>query len=144
MIGYSRPFWPLFLHVLGAMALFGGILTVLIVSLAARGGPGAAFLRRAALLAALAGIPDYILMRAGAEWIYSTEGWSGHGDPAWLGIGFAIADGGLLLLLLLIGAAYWWHRSGTALAGRLAAGLSAVYLAALGVAWLAMSGKWGS
>ena len=144
MIGYSRPFWPLFLHVLGAMTLFGGILTVLIVSLVALGRPGAGFLRRAAFVAALASVPDYIVMRAGAQWIYSKEGWSGHGDPTWLGLGFAIADGGLLLLLLLIGATFWWRRSGTPVAGRIVTGLSAVYLAVLGIAWLAMSGKWGS
>ena len=27
MIAFSRPFWPLFLHVLGAMTLFGAVLT---------------------------------------------------------------------------------------------------------------------
>ena len=26
LLAYSRPFWPLFLHVLGAMMLFGAIL----------------------------------------------------------------------------------------------------------------------
>jgi hypothetical protein len=144
VIAYSRPFWPLFLHVLGAMTLFGGILTVLLVSVVAWGRPGADFLRRAAFFAAVVSIPDYIVMRAGAQWIYSKEGWTGHGDPTWLGIGFAIADGGLLLLLLLIGLTYWWRRSGKAVAGRIVTGVSALYLVLLGVAWLAMSGKWGS
>jgi hypothetical protein len=40
--------------------------------------------------------------------------------------------------LALVGA-YW---SGNAVAGRFAAGLSALYLILLGVAWPAMSGKW--
>jgi hypothetical protein len=42
-----------------------------------------------------------------------------------------------------IGCAYWWSRSGKVVAGRLAAGLSTLYLALLTVALLAMSGKWG-
>ena len=32
MIAYSRPFWPLFLHVLGAMTLVGALLAVVLVS----------------------------------------------------------------------------------------------------------------
>ena len=35
MLAYSRPFWPLFLHVLGAMVLVGAMLAVLLLTLAA-------------------------------------------------------------------------------------------------------------
>jgi hypothetical protein len=83
-------------------------------------------------------------MRGGAQWIYSKEGFSGHDDPTWLNIGFTIADAGLIVLLVTIGFAWWWRRSGKATAGRVVAALSAIYLVLLAIAWLAMSGKWGS
>ena len=144
MIAYSRPFWPLFLHILGAMTLFGAVLTVLIVSAAAWREPGAPVLRRAALAAALAAVPAYLVMRVAAEWIYSREGWGKAGvkDPTWIGIGFGVADGGLLLLLVVLALSFWWARSGRPLAGRIVTGVSALYAVALAIAWLAMSGKW--
>ena len=144
MIAYSRPFWPLFLHVLGAMTLFGAVLTVLIVSVAGWSRPTTSFLPRAAFRAALVAVPAYFVMRGAAQWIYSKEGWGTGGaeDPGWIGIGFAVADGGLLLLLVLLGVSFWWNRPGRPVAGRIAAGVSTLYVLALAVAWLAMSGKW--
>jgi hypothetical protein len=48
-------------------------------------------------------LPGWIIMRAGAEWIYSEQGWSGDDDPAWIGIGYITADlGGVLLLAGLV------------------------------------------
>ncbi len=46
-------------------------------------------------------------MRIGAQWIYSEQGWDDLPDevdePAWLGIGYIVADlGGLILLISLI------------------------------------------
>ena len=82
-------------------------------------------------------------MRVGGQWMYSEEGWSGDNDPTWLGIGYMVGDLGLLVLLLTTGFAFWWSRSKKPVAGRIVAGLSLVYLVLLGVAWLAMSGKWG-
>jgi hypothetical protein len=81
-------------------------------------------------------------MRGGAQWISSKEGWSGHNDPTWLGIGFGVADGGLVVLLAALAVAFWWRRTGAPLAGRILVGVSGVYLVLLAVAWLAMSGKW--
>jgi hypothetical protein len=136
--------FPLFLHVLGAMALFGAVLTTAVVSWAGgRGGQLA--LRRTAFWSLVAvAVPAYVAMRGGAQWIYSKEGFSGHGDPTWIGIGFGVADAGLIVLLLAIGVAYWWRRSGKPLAGRISAGIASIYLVLLAIAWLAMSGKWGS
>ena len=135
--------FPLFLHVLGAMVLFGVALTSVVVSAAGWRRPGAEPLRRTAFWSLLVvGLPAYVAMRGGAQWIYSKEGFSGNGDPTWLGIGFLVADAGLLVLLLTIGFAYWWRRSGSALAARIVAGLSGLYVVLLAVAWLAMSGKW--
>jgi hypothetical protein len=136
--------FPLFVHVLGAMALFGAVLTAFVVAVAAWGRPEAVVLRRAVLLSLLVvAVPAYVAMRGGAQWIYSKEGFSGHNDPTWIGVGFGIADGGLLLLLVMIGLAFWWRRSGSRILGRVVTGLAGVYLVLLGVAWLAMSGKWG-
>lgn len=143
MIAFSRPFWPLFLHVFGAMVLVGAVLTVLILGLAAWRRPDAAFLRRASLRTLLVvAIPSYVVFRVAAQWIYSKEDeWPS--DPAWIGIGFLVSDAGLLLLLITTGLAFWWSRSGKPLVGRFVAGLSALYLVLLTVAFLAMSGKWG-
>jgi hypothetical protein len=141
---YSRPFWPLFLHVLGAMTLVGALLAVMLVSWVAWRRPEIAVLRRTAWTTLIAvALPAYIVMRLAGQWIYSKEGFSGNDDPTWLGVGFGVADAGLLLLLITIGAAFWWLRSGKPVAGRIVAVLSAVYLVLLAVAWLAMSGKWG-
>jgi hypothetical protein len=143
VIAFSRPFWPLFLHVLGAMTLVGAVLTAMIVSYVAWRRPGAAVLGRVAFRAlVLVGVPAYVVMRAAAQWIYSKEGYSGDNDPTWLGIGFGVADAGVLLLLVTIGVAYWWQRGNKPLAGRILAGFSTLYLLALALAWLAMSGKW--
>lgn len=144
MIAFSRPFWPLFLHVFGAMALFGAILAAGITSAVSWRQPGLVVLRRATFRALLVAVPAYIVFRVAAQWIYSKEQDAyGGSDPGWIGIGFIVSDAGLLLLLVTIGCAFWWQRSGKPLAGRIVAGLSALYLVMLAVAWLAMSGKWG-
>jgi hypothetical protein len=145
VIAFLRPHswdFPLFMHVLGAMVLFGATLTTVGLAFA---GPRVPRLARSAFWTLLAvSIPAWIVMRVGAQWIYSKE----HNvifvkDPTWVGIGFGVADTGLLFLLLTTGAAFWWQRSGKIVAGRVVGGLSLIYLALLVVAWLAMSGKWG-
>ena len=94
MIAYSRPFLPLFLHVLGAMVLVGAMLAVLVVTFAAWRRPEVAALRRAALWTLLVvALPAWVVMRIGAQWIHTKEfGSSGGGDPTWVDIGFAVAD----------------------------------------------------
>lgn len=143
MTSYTRPFWPLFLHVLGAMTLVGAVLTAVIVSWVAWRRPGLPVLARTAFGAlAFVGVPGYVAMRIFAEVIASDEGYK-HNLPSWITLGRAVADGGLLLLLVTGGCAFWWLRSAKPGAGRIVAVLSSVYLVLLGVAWLAMSGKWG-
>lgn len=144
MTGFSRPFLPLFLHVLGAMTLVGALLAVVLVSWVAWRRPDIGVLRRTAWTGLLAvALPAYVVMRLAGQWIYSKEGFSGDDDPTWVGIGFMVGDLGLLLLLVTIGFAFWWRRSAKPLAGRIVAVLSSVYLVLLAIAWLAMSGKWG-
>jgi hypothetical protein len=135
--------FPLFLHVFGAMVLFGAMLATATLSLVSWRLPGVAALSRSAFWALLAvAIPAWVLMRGGGQWMYSKEGFTGHDDPAWLGIGYLVADVGLLILLLATGFAFWWMRSGKPVAGRIVSGLATLYLLSLAVAWLAMSGKW--
>ena len=144
MIAAGRPFLPLFLHILGAMVLVGAMLTVLLLTVTAWRRPLALLSKSAFRTLLIVAIPAWLLMRACGQWMYSEEGWSGDNDPTWLGIGYLVGDIGLLVLLITTGVAFWWNRSNKALAGRIVAVLSLVYLVLLGVAWLAMSGKWGS
>ena len=133
MIAYTGPFWPLFLHVLGAMILFGAVIAAL--------AAGAAGHRAAAFRSLLIAVPAWVLMRGGAQWTYS-HGYSALKNQTWLTIGFNVADGGLLVLLLALGFAYWSQRTSSVRVSRIATALSGVYLLLLAVAWLAMSGKW--
>jgi hypothetical protein len=146
MIAAVRPHawdFPLFLHVFGAIVLFGATLATAGLSFAAQRQRGMPALSRSAFWALLGGaLPAWVLMRAGAAWIYSKEGFSGDSDPTWIGIGFGVADAGAAILLITIGFAFWWQRSNRLLAARVVAGLSTLYLVLLAVAWLAMSGKW--
>jgi hypothetical protein len=97
----SRDF-PLFVHVLGAMILVGGTLTAAAALSFARGDTRLLRLGYWSLLAVA--LPGYIVMRIGAEWIYSREHLDDlpGGDPSWIGIGYAVADGGALLLLIAL------------------------------------------
>jgi hypothetical protein len=95
--------FPLFLHVLGAMILVGGILAGA-SSLALAHGD-VRFLRLGYWSLLAVAVPGWFLMRIGAEWIYSREPWSASGvpTPTWLNIGFFLADiGGFILLVSLI------------------------------------------
>ncbi len=94
---------PLFLHVLGALLLVGGLLAGGTALAIAR---GQVRLLRVGYFSLLAlALPGWILMRAAAEWIYDKEGFTGDDDPAWLDIGFITAEGGgvLLLVALILG-----------------------------------------
>jgi hypothetical protein len=106
LIAATRPdSWdfPLFVHVLGAMILVGGLLTGASSLALARGD--VKFLRLGYWSLLAVALPGWLLMRIGAEWIASREGWTKKGvpSPTWLDIGFLIADiGGLILLISLI------------------------------------------
>ena len=137
--------FPLFLHVLGAMILVGGLLTGASSLGFARGD--VRFLRLGYWSLLAVSLPGWILMRAGGEWIASKEGWtkSGVNSPTWLDIGVLLADlGGLILLISLIvgGVGVYRLRKGKG-SGLLKATLvlSLVLLAAYVVAVWAMAGK---
>jgi hypothetical protein len=137
--------FPLFLHVLGAMILVGGLLTGVSSLAFARGD--VRFLRLGYWTLLAVSLPGWILMRAGGEWVASREGWTKEGipTPAWLDIGFLLADvGGLILLVSLIvgGVGVYRLRQGKG-SGLLKAtlGLAFILLAAYVVAVWAMAGK---
>jgi hypothetical protein len=137
--------FPLFLHVLGAMILVGGLLTGVSSLGFARGD--VRFLRLGYWSLLAVSLPGWILMRGGGQWIASREGWTHKGvdDPTWLGIGFLLADlGGLILLVSLIvgGIGVYRLRAGKG-SGLLRATLwlSLLLLAAYVVAVWAMAGK---
>ena len=134
---------PLFLHVLGAMLLVGGLLaggTALAI------GRGQVRLLRLGYFSLLAlALPGWILMRTTAEWIYDKEGFTGDNDPAWVGIGFITAEGGgVLLLIALILGGFGVRRAGRGGGGGLltaSAILALVALVGYLVAVWAMGGK---
>jgi hypothetical protein len=134
---------PLFLHVLGAILLFGGVAAVTILAFAAlRHNAEAAMLRRTAFATTLLVVwPAFIVMRVGAQWVLTRE----HLDkttPGWIGVGFGVSDAGILVLALitLLG----WLAQRRPRAGKFLAGLGVLYLILLGVAWFAMSAKPGA
>jgi hypothetical protein len=139
--------FPLFVHVLGAMILVGGTLTGASTLAFARNDPR--FLRLGYWTLLIVALPSYIVMRIGAEWISDKEGWNdlpeGVDDPAWLGIGFIVADLGALVLLLSLvlgGIGVYRLRSGNgSTLLKIAMVLSLVLLAGLIVAAWAMSAK---
>jgi len=149
VIAILRPHswdFPLFLHVFGAMVLFGAILATTTLSFVGWRLPEVRAVSRSTFWALLTGaIPAWIVMRIGAQWAYSKEHHQlFEGTPTWLAVGLGVADAGLIILLVATGFAFWWQRSQKAIAGRVVSGLAVLYLILLAVAWLAMSGKWGS
>jgi hypothetical protein len=141
ILAYSRPFWPLFLHVAGAMTLFGAVLTALLLSLAGLRRPLPVLARSTSVALLVVALPAWVVTEIGARWIASDEGLS-NSNVTWLKLGMNILEPGLVVLLLATAAAYWWSRSGKVIAGRAAAVLLHIYLVLLVVAWLAMSAKW--
>ena len=96
--------FPLFVHVLGAMVLVGGLLAGASTLAFARGD--ARFLRLGYWALLLVALPGYIVMRIGAQWLYSKGPWEdlpeGVDEPTWLGIGWMVANAGALLVLIAL------------------------------------------
>ena len=104
LLGAIRPDdWnlSLFLHVLGAMTLVGALVLVVVSLASARGGDSAAALRLGYRTLLLGAIPGWIVMRAGAQWIASKEGFDDPDVevPAWIDIGFLTSEPTLLFLI---------------------------------------------
>ena len=152
VLALTRPdSWdlPLFVHILGAMILVGG-LALSAISLIAAWRTGSAPLTKLGFMSLFYGVlPGYVVMRAGAQWIVDKEGLDGEDvDLSWINIGFGVSDLGFLLLVvsLVIGgiAVRRINRGegGTpSISARIATGLVSVFLVACLVAVWAMTTK---
>jgi hypothetical protein len=100
--------FPLLLHVLGASVLLGALIAALTAQVLAWKREASAdvlpFARLSFRTLLFVAVPAWILMWIAALWIAEREGWDDvDEEPAWLVIGFTIAEpGGLLLLISTI------------------------------------------
>ncbi len=144
---------PLFLHVLGAIVLVGGLTTVVVALVLAwrRQDDEAGRLTRFAFQSLLfAVLPGFMVMRAAAQWVYAEEFPDvGFGKgPEWAEVGFVVTDpGGILLagtiLLTWLAARRAAGGGGLGRLGQAATVLTALLLAVyIGVMW-AMTAKPG-
>jgi hypothetical protein len=94
----------LLVHVLGAMALVGGLVTAAVASAIGWRAEEDTLRRISYKTLLFVALPAFLVMYAGALWIYDKENLDTLAeDPQWIEIGFITADlGGLLLLIALI------------------------------------------
>jgi hypothetical protein len=131
---------PLFLHVLGAITVFGSSATLAIAGFAGRRDSAhEQMLARVALRTFLFGvIPAWILMRVAAEWIVGKE-FSDVESPGWVGVGYIVSEGsGVLLLVAGILAWLSVRRGRMMIAVPI---LATVCVLGYAVAWFVMTGK---
>ena len=134
--------FPLLLHIVGAAVLVGAVLTAVVATLTAERTAQPDFMRRIAFRSLwMVGVPAYILMRIGAEWIYSKEFDDVDEDPAWIGIGYITADIGLLVFLIALGVAGFAARRKSAGLGKASGYLGVLLLIAFVVVTWAMGAK---
>ena len=94
----------LLVHVLGAMVLVGALVTASTAAVVGWRDETAVLRRLSYKTLLFVGLPSWIVMRIGAQWVYAEENLDELAeDPAWLVVGFITAElGGLLLLIALI------------------------------------------
>jgi len=131
----------LFLHILGAVTLFGSVAAVTILALVGRNRDEQLPLARASFFTLLVlAIPSWVVTLVFGEWTKSEMNWpDGLG---WIDLGAGVANVGLFVLLAAAALNYVWTRRPNG--GWPVTALGAVtglYLVALAVAWWAMSAK---
>jgi hypothetical protein len=140
--------FALLLHLVGATVVFGALLASATSLVLARGDTRLLRLGYFSLL--LVGLPGLILLRLAGEWLYRQQNWNNlpeqFDQPAWLGIGFIVADwGGILFLLALVlgGVGVYRLRNGKGGTGLLKATMviALILIVAYIVAVWAMTGK---
>jgi hypothetical protein len=136
-----RPDFQIYLHVLGATALFGSTVCLVVLAAASRSRAEPRPLAFGAFATILAvAIPAWLLTLVFGSWTKSKEGWPS--GLAWLDLGQGIADAGLLVLLVSAGLSFaWLRRPATAWLPAALGLLAAGYTVALGVAWWVMTTK---
>jgi hypothetical protein len=141
--------FALLLHLVGATVVFGALLAGATSLALARGETRLLRLGYFSLL--LVGLPGLILLRLAGEWLYRLQDWNKLPDqieePAWLGIGFVVADlGGLLFLAALALGGLGVYRLGQGKTGaglllKLTMVIAMILIVAYIVAVWAMTGK---
>jgi len=135
-------------HLVGATIAFGGLLACAVSLLLARGETRLLRLGYFSLL--LVSLPGWILMRLAGQWLFDQQKWSelpsNLNNPAWLKIGFIVADwGGVLFLISLAVGAVGVRRlqtgNGRTALLRTTMAISLVLALAYAVAVWAMTGK---
>jgi hypothetical protein len=93
----------LLVHVFGAMVLVGALVTAATAGLVGWRDEAMTLRRLSYKTLLFVAFPAFIVMRIGAEWIYSKEQLDElPEDPGWIEIGYVTSDlGGILLLLAL-------------------------------------------
>jgi hypothetical protein len=136
----------LLVHVLGAMVLVGALVTSSTAAIVGWRDEAVGLRRLSYKTLLFVGLPSWIVMRVGAQWVYAEENLDELAeDPAWLVIGFITAElGGLLLLIALILGGIGLRRSRTGGGSGLlkaSAVIATVLLALYVIAVWAMGGK---
>jgi hypothetical protein len=141
MLAILRPdSWnlPLFLHVLGAMAVTGATAAAFVLAVSSRRWPWLRVVLARTMM--LAVFPAWVLMRLGGAWEDSRS--PVGNDSTWLGIGYIVGDAGFVLLIVaMILSAVGRRRPERGWPVSAVAVITGVYLAALFVAMFAMTGK---
>jgi hypothetical protein len=136
---------PLFLHVLGAMALVGTLVLAGTGLAGVARGSGAPSLRLAYRSLLIGALPAWIVMRAAAQWIADKEGLADD-SPGWVDIGFMTSEPTFILIIVAtiltgLGARKAARGTGGQTQGRIAAVLIAISILAYVVAIWAMTTK---
>ena len=136
----------LLVHVLGAMVLVGALVTSSTAAIVGWRDETAGLRRLSYKTLLFVGLPAWIVMRVGAQWVYAEENLDELAeDPAWLIVGFITAElGGLLLLIALILGGIGLRQSRSGGGGGLlkaSAVIATVLLALYVIAVWAMGGK---
>ena len=151
MLAAIRPdeqSFALLLHLVGATIAFGGLLACATSLLLAQGETRLLRLGYFSLL--LVSLPGWILMRLAGQWLFDQQNWSdlpsNLNDPAWLKIGFIVADwGGVLFLISLVVGAIGLRRlqtgNGSVALLRSTMVISLILAVGYAVAVWAMTGK---
>ena len=92
-----------FVHVIGAMVLVGGVVTGGTALVLGWRGVTERYLRLGYFTLLAVALPGYVVMRIGAEWAYKKGPWDDlPEDPDWIGVGYIVADGSLVLLVIAL------------------------------------------
>jgi hypothetical protein len=92
----------LLVHVVGAMAMVGALVTAAAAALVGWRDETASLLRLSSKTLLFVALPAFIVMRVGAEWTFFEENLDDAPELTWVDIGYITSDLGALLLLVAL------------------------------------------